>query len=67
MKIFVYASESGTYALTKGCQIRVENKHENLCSFKMGSQGHSLQGVQRYFSSDGDDQNKKQKADWIYH
>ena len=31
MKIFVYASESGTYALTKGCQIRVENKHENLC------------------------------------
>ena len=31
MKIFVYASESGTYALTMGCQIRVENKHENLC------------------------------------
>ena len=31
MKIFVYVSESGTYPLTEGCQIRVENKHENLC------------------------------------
>ena len=31
MKIFVSGSESATYALEKGSQLRVKNKHENLC------------------------------------